>query len=274
MPVARREALVKLARKYNALVICDDVYDFLQWPTDRPVTAERPSELRLPRLCDIERSMEFAEHDPHGFGHTVSNGSFSKISGPGVRTGWAEASPAFIAGLSMTGSTRSGGAPSQLCAAMLADLVDNGELEQSIEQTLRPALQRRHGMLVQAVRDHLSPYGVTATESSLRGKHFFGGYFLWLELKTGFSAELLAHVAKEEENVVVGFGNMFSVHGEGTAKLFDNHFRLCFAWVAEEELVEGVRRLGDALSRIKQNKEQYKSLEEKILGKANLFSYA
>ncbi|KAJ2966474.1 hypothetical protein NQ176_g10134 [Zarea fungicola] len=89
----------------------------------------------------------------------------------------------------------------------------------------------------------------------------------------GFSAELLAHVAKEEENVVIGFGNMFSVHGEGTAKIFDKHFRLCFAWVAEEELVEGVRRLGNALSRIEQNRERYKSLEEHILGKANLSSY-
>lgn len=275
LPTTRREALVRLARKHDALVICDDVYDFLQWPTDGPVTAVRPPELLLPRLCDIDLAMGRDPSDPKGFGYTVSNGSFSKISGPGIRTGWAEASPAFAAGLASTASTRSGGAPSQLCAGMLSDLVASGELERNIDVVLRPAMQRRHRLLVDAVREHLGPHGVTARESSLKGKAFFGGYFLWLELKTGFSAELLARVAEDEENVVIGYGNMFAVRGDDNVKtLFNDHFRLCFAWVSEVDLVEGVRRLGAVLGRIKQNQEHYKEVERKTLGMTDMMHHS
>lgn len=272
MPVARREALVKLAREYDALVICDDVYDFLQWPLRGPVTVERPAELRLPRLCDIDRAMPRAGSDPGGFGHTVSNGSFSKISGPGVRTGWAEASPAFVAGLASTGSTRSGGAPSQLCAAMLADMVGSGELERNIDRVLRPALQRRHRLLLDAVHERLAPHGVTVREASLTGGQSFGGYFLWLELRTGFSADMVAHVASEEENVIIGYGNMFTVQDEGEeAKVaFDHHFRLCFSWLQEEELDEGIKRLENVLIRMEQNKEQYKTMEKTVVGKKDM----
>ncbi|TQV93011.1 aminotransferase [Cordyceps javanica] len=268
MPVARREALVRLARKYDALIISDDVYDFLQWPLQGPVKVERPPEMSLPRLCDIDLAMPCAENDPEGFRHTVSNGSFSKISGPGVRTGWAEASPAFVAGLASTGSTRSGGAPSQLCAGMLSDLVASGELERSIDQVLRPALQRRHGLLLDAVRRHLAPHGVTYRESSLTGAaKSFGGYFLWLKLGPGFSADLVAHVASTEENVIIGYGNMFTVQGEETKTTFDDHFRLCFSWLAEEDLLEGIKRLEKVLVRIAQNKECYKALEKQVLCK-------
>lgn len=273
MPISRREALVKLARKHDALVICDDVYDFLQWPLSGTITVERPSEMRLPRLCDIDLAMPRDENDPDGFGYTVSNGSFSKISGPGMRTGWVEASPAFVTGLATTASTRSGGAPSQLCASMLSDLIDNGELESNIDSVLRPALQRRHRVLLDAVRTHLAPYGVTQRESSLQGANAFGGYFVWLKLKPGFSADLIAHVANEEENLIIGYGNMFSVQQEKSKITFDDHFRLCFSWVSEDDLEEGVKRLGQVLARIEQNKDHYEALEQKVLGKNDMMQH-
>ncbi|KAF4584215.1 Aspartate/tyrosine/aromatic aminotransferase [Ophiocordyceps camponoti-floridani] len=107
MSLRRRESLVRLARRYDALLISDDVYDFLQWPLHDSF----PPPPTLPRLCDIDLSMGPEANDPHNFGHAISNGSFSKIAGPGMRTGWVEGSRAFIAGLGDTASTLSGGAP-------------------------------------------------------------------------------------------------------------------------------------------------------------------
>lgn len=128
MSVARREGLVRLAREYDALVISDDVYDFLQWPLGQqrqgsPQQQYIPPLTPPPRLVDIDRdltdSLGASRFDSGGFGHTVSNGSFSKIIAPGVRTGWAEGTPAFALGLATTGSNKSGGAASQLAAVMI-----------------------------------------------------------------------------------------------------------------------------------------------------------
>ncbi len=113
MTVSRREGLVRLARKYDALVICDDVYDFLQWPVVSPLRPSSPSSPHappptptpLPRLVDIDLALGPDPCDPRHFGHAISNGTFSKIVSPGMRTGWVEASPAFAFGLAQTGST-------------------------------------------------------------------------------------------------------------------------------------------------------------------------
>ncbi|KJZ79427.1 hypothetical protein HIM_00896 [Hirsutella minnesotensis 3608] len=259
MPVARREALVRLARAHDALVVCDDVYDFLQWPIRESIVGGMSAEMRLPRLCDIDLEMGPTRDDPLGFGHAVSNGSFSKIAGPGMRTGWVEASPAFVSGLSKTASTLSGGAPSQFSAAVLGYLVQDGRLERHIEQELRPSLQRRHKAMVDAIYRHLSPLGVSLRESSLEGEDVYGGYFVWLTVGGDRfpPARVIADAALREERLIVGAGNVFEVRGDERCTRFDREIRLCFAWESEEALVEGVRRLGELLKRMQNDATQY-----------------
>lgn len=95
---ANREALVRLAREFDALIITDDVYDFLQWSADPKKPLANPDKAFVPRLVDVDR---YLDGGPIGdFGNTVSNGSFSKLIGPGVRTGWAEGTEKFAWGLS------------------------------------------------------------------------------------------------------------------------------------------------------------------------------
>lgn len=90
----RREALVRLARKHDALIVSDDVYDFLHWNS----SSNHPPENRLPRLVDIDRVLG---NDPQDrFGHVISNGSFSKLIGPGCRVGWTEGTEGLVYGLS------------------------------------------------------------------------------------------------------------------------------------------------------------------------------
>lgn len=97
MPMRRREQLVRLARRFDALVVSDDVYDFLQWSnTTNPLP--HPDRRYIPRLIDIDRYLDGGPKDE--WGNVVSNGSFSKLIGPGTRTGWAESTEKFSYGLS------------------------------------------------------------------------------------------------------------------------------------------------------------------------------
>ena len=97
MSLERRRELVQVAREYEASIITDDVYDMLQWPKDK--TATQPRSV-MPRLVDIDRTLDGGaeRQGSDGFGNAVSNGSFSKIAGPGCRTGWLEGTKKFAWG--------------------------------------------------------------------------------------------------------------------------------------------------------------------------------
>jgi DNA-binding transcriptional MocR family regulator len=91
MSLQHRYDLVKLAIKYDALIISDDVYDFLYWPQEKETIVDTDKLCIPPRLVDINRRI-----DPESkWGNTMSNGSFSKIVAPGVRVSWAEGTSAF-----------------------------------------------------------------------------------------------------------------------------------------------------------------------------------
>jgi DNA-binding transcriptional MocR family regulator len=92
MAMQSRRELVRLARKHDALVVCDDVYDFLRWPARETMPPESVGPMP-PRIVDVDRTMDGTST----WGNAVSNGSFSKIVAPGVRVGWLEGMPDFVA---------------------------------------------------------------------------------------------------------------------------------------------------------------------------------
>lgn len=102
MSLPRRQDLVRIARKYDALIITDDVYDQLQWPASPSAPGGSLETAALPRIVDVDRQLDGGAEGAgsNGFGNAVSNGSFSKIVGPGCRTGWAEGTQKFAHGLS------------------------------------------------------------------------------------------------------------------------------------------------------------------------------
>lgn len=93
MSLQAREQMVRLAREFDALIITDDVYDCLWWESrpDKPLERGILQSV-VPRLVDVDRFLDGGaeRNGADGFGNTMSNGSFSKICGPGVRTGWTE----------------------------------------------------------------------------------------------------------------------------------------------------------------------------------------
>jgi DNA-binding transcriptional MocR family regulator len=254
MTLRRRQQLVELARTHNALIITDDVYDCLQWPVSAP-PANAPTTAGihpiLPRLTDIDRSLPSHAADPRHFGHTVSNGSFSKILGPGLRTGWADATPTFSYGLSQCGSSRSGGCPSQLQATIIAEMIRSGKLQGHIRDVLIPAYASRWRKTVEALEEHLVPLGVKVSNASPSGTDVAGGYFVWLELPEGMSAERVSAAAKVDENLIVAHGDLFEVYGDEKSVTFPRSLRICFAWEDEGNLVEGIQRLASAISSVR-----------------------
>ncbi|KAL2838027.1 pyridoxal phosphate-dependent transferase [Aspergillus pseudoustus] len=244
MSLGDRENLVRLAREFDILIITDDVYDFLQWPSNPKMPLNRETDALLPRLIDVDRYLDGGPTNTCG--NVVSNGSFSKLIGPGIRTGWAEGTDDFAYGLSQTGCQRSGGSPSQFSSAMVDQLFPQGILQTYIDEVLRPAYASRYHRIMSAIEEHLLPLGVTLP---FTGPSVAGGYFIWVALPGSLRASDLAPVALQEHYVKVAAGELFQVQRDPAVSNneFGSYVRLCFAWEQEENLLEGVRRLGGAI---------------------------
>ncbi|KAL1982413.1 hypothetical protein VTN96DRAFT_1318 [Rasamsonia emersonii] len=243
----RREQLVRLARRYDALIVSDDVYDFLQWSSRPETVLPNPEKAFIPRLVDIDRYLDGGPID--GWGNTVSNGSFSKLIAPGVRTGWAEGTERFVYGLSQTGSSRSGGAPSQLTATFIDQLLSTGALQKHIATVLQPAYGKRYHQVMTAIHDHLLPLGFRIPSSS---PPVVGGYFIWVNLPQPLRATELAQKALTEENLKIGSGTLFQVQGDPTegSDDFEGSIRISFAWEEFDLLDQGVQRLAAVARRM------------------------
>ena len=102
-----RRKVVEIARKWDMLVISDDVYDFLG--NDGDTSALAPDKKLLPRLVTLDHEIG----QEHGMGegeagYTISNCSFSKLLGPGLRCGWMEsATGVLVKQISEGGANRS-----------------------------------------------------------------------------------------------------------------------------------------------------------------------
>ncbi|KAH8647924.1 pyridoxal phosphate-dependent transferase [Xylariales sp. PMI_506] len=261
MPLQLREDLVKLARQFDILLVSDDVYDFLSWPEDETCSSQY---LELPpRLVDLDRKMEGTSE----FGNAVSNGSFSKLVAPGLRTGWCEAPPKFIGGLSSQGPTRSGGCQSQYTSFLVDHLLRSGALEHHLHSILIPELRRRRAVMLDAIHSYLQPLGFTispgisyniATRKLDSGEEatseLAGGYFLYLDYPPCLdcaSVNRLMETLRNRYQVKLAPGDIFAVQSvvkdSGSVNAsFRRGSRLCWAWHEEEALVEGVRRISEA----------------------------
>jgi DNA-binding transcriptional MocR family regulator len=264
MSIRRRETLVRLAREFDALIVSDDVYDHLSWPHTARADLHAisfPRHAIAPRLVDVDRfldgGVERAGSDD--FGNTISQGTFSKLAGPGCRTGWAEGTPKAMYGLSQVGSSRSGGAPSGLVATFMAEMLRRGTLQAWIRDELQPELAVRCQRLRSAIQELLVPLGVQFLDEGhgVTAQEFEGGYFIAIQLPKGVSATSLAEHCKNKANCIIAPGPAFAVWGDDHAESIDlsRMVRLCFSWEQENSeldgehmLREGVQRIADVLA--------------------------
>jgi DNA-binding transcriptional MocR family regulator len=198
---ARRKRLVTLARRHNLLVLADDVYQLLPFPGMTPP----------PRLVSYDLAMGASK--PGAKCHVLSNGSFSKLIGPGVRLGWLEGGPGITEQLLSSGVLESSGSMNHLTSGIMAEVLRSGAQDRLLD-VLRSTYAARAAALTDALRAAL-PEGATVTSTE-------GGFFCWLQLPEGVRAEAVIAAAMAHETFPVS-----ALPGAwGNARPF--HCAICF----------------------------------------------
>lgn len=214
--------LLAIARKYNVLLLCDHVYDYLNY-------GDEPRE-RLETLVAADRATL-----PEGsLGNVVANYSFSKYLGPGLRVGWQEcATPELAYHLSQSGQVRSGGTPSHLNTFVAGELIRSGAAER-ILRTLNEAYSTRRHAYLQAMHEYL-PKG-----TKIVGGH--GGYFFWVTLPDGYDVQAITKKSSEK-GIVLAPGHHFEVEGDEQG-WGDHCFRVSLSYHDGDLAAEAIKTWG------------------------------
>lgn len=138
-----------------------------------------------------------------------------------------------------------------MTATIMSELLRSGDLEHHIESVLKPAYKRRYETMIDAINSSLVLQGVKVGEVSYGEKAVFGGYFIWLELPEGVTADEVTERSNQQENLIVAPGRLFEVLADPSVK-FNKSIRLCFAWEEEVDMREGVARLGKVIKDVKE----------------------
>lgn len=201
-----RHRLLELARAHDATILEDDPYGLLRFGGEG-----------LPRL------FELAAGDGVMF-----MSSFSKTVAPGIRVGFAIL-PEELMGVMQALVFENYVSPVMFVEATLYEFVGRGRFDPNVE-AIQEALHARRDAMISALGREM-PEGTSWNEPD-------GGYFLWVDLPGGLSAESLLAQAGEA-GVAFIKGPDFFFHGGG-----DSAMRLAFSYERPESIDEGISRLG------------------------------
>jgi DNA-binding transcriptional MocR family regulator len=207
LSLPKREQLIALADEYDFTIFEDDPYVSIRFEGEA-----------LPRMRDLDRS-----------GKVVYASSFSKTVCPGIRVGYLIAQPDVIKRI-QTLATNTYISPNMVAQSLVNQFCRSGRIDRSIE-TVAAALRERRDALVAALRRELPEARFTPPQ---------GGYFMWVELPEGITADAL-DAATKERGIVIAKGTDFVVGGG------ENAFRIAYSGVTPEQIEEGVKRLAAAV---------------------------
>ena len=201
-----RHRLVEVARAHGAVLLEDDPYGLLRFGGEP-----------LPRLFELA-----------GGEGAMLLSSFSKTVAPGIRVGFAIL-PEELMGAMQTLVFENYVSPVMFVEATLHEFVSRGRFDPNLE-AVQEALHVRRDVMISALAREM-PEGTRWNEPD-------GGYFLWVDLPGGLTAESLLAQA---DDVGVAFikGPDFFFYGGG-----DSSLRLAFSYERPEAIDEGISRLG------------------------------
>jgi 2-aminoadipate transaminase len=210
MPLDRRRELVRIAHEQELVILEDNPYGLLRYEGDP-----------LPTLYTLD-----------GGRYVVYAGTFSKILSAGLRIGWAVAPSPILERLNL------GKQAADLCSSPLnqyfvVEYFKQRDWRKYLDE-LRGIYRRRRDVMVAALEEFL-PRETTWTVPQ-------GGLFIWARLPDYIdTTDLLARALREHVAFVPG--RAAYLDGRGGSEL-----RLNFSGVGDEDIREGVRRIGKIVS--------------------------
>ena len=209
MSLERRRRLVAIARARELLVLEDNPYGLLRYEGAAQPTL---------------RSLD-------GGDYVIYLGTFSKILSAGLRLGWAAAPRPVLEKMNL-GKQAGDLCTSSLTQHFVAAFFETGDWRAYVESLIDLYRGRRDTML-EALDEHLPPEATWTRPQ--------GGLFIWATLPDYIdTTDLLARALRE--NVAFVPGRAAFLDGRGGSSL-----RLNFSGVAEPEIREGVRRIGEVV---------------------------
>lgn len=216
MSLPRRRRLVQIARERELLVLEDNPYGVLRYEGEP-----------LPTLFSLERESGSGAND-----FVISLGTFSKILAPGLRLGWAAAPHPVLEKLNM-GKQGADLNSSSVGQMFVAEYFASGAWPEYV-RTLKECYRRRRDTMLDALAEH-APAEATWTRPQ-------GGLFIWATLPEWVdTTDLLARALSR--NVAFVPGRAAFVDGRGASSM-----RLNFSGVSEDDIREGVRRIGEVVA--------------------------
>jgi 2-aminoadipate transaminase len=208
MSLERRRELVRIAGERELLILEDNPYGLLRYEGDP-----------LPTLRSLDD--EFV----------IYASTFSKILSPGVRLGWTTA-PAPVLQKMNIGKQGSDLCSSSISQYFVAAYFDSGPWGDYV-RSLIEIYRRRRDVMLDSLAEHFP--------REAEWTHPQGGLFIWASLPAYIdTTDLLARAL--QDHVAFVPGRAAFVDGRGGSSM-----RLNFSGVDEDEIREGVRRLGEVV---------------------------
>ena len=209
MSLERRRRLVEIAREREILILEDNPYGLLRYEGEPQPTL---------------RSLD-------GGDYVIYLGTFSKILSPGLRLGWASAPRPVLDKLNL-GKQGADLCSSSFSQAFVAAYFARHDWRAYLGELVELYRRRRDTML-EALAEHL-PHEATWTRPR-------GGLFIWVTLPDYLdTTDLLARALREQVAFVPG--RAAYLDGRGGSEM-----RLNFSGVGEDDIREGVRRIGEVV---------------------------
>ena len=211
MSLPRRKRVLEIARKFEVFILEDNPYDKLRFEGEP-----------LPSIYSLDNE-----------GYVISLGTFSKILCPGLRLAWVLGDKKIIEKIVIMKQA------TDLCTTILNQLIvyeycRQNDIDKNIESNIKIYRKKRDVML-----NALSKY--FPSEASWTKPE--GGFFIFVTLPEYIDVDEMFPEAIEEGVAYVS-GSAFFANGKGK-----NTMRLSFCYPKEEDIEEGIKRLGKVIKK-------------------------